>query len=53
MLANLIAGHIHELDEATIDRMLIEMGFDEEADKMPEGGGSLFIEIGRPASLTR
>ena len=31
LLANLIAGHIHELDDGTIDRILIEMGFDEEA----------------------
>lgn len=31
LLANLIAGHIHELDDDAIDRILIEMGFDEEA----------------------
>ena len=31
LLANLIAGHIRELDDGTIDRLLIEMGFDEEA----------------------
>ena len=31
LLANLIAGHIQELDDGTIDRLLIEMGFDEEA----------------------
>ena len=31
LLANLLARHIHELDDATIDRMLIEMGFDEDA----------------------
>ena len=30
LLANLIACHIHELDDKTIDRILIEMGFDEE-----------------------
>ena len=33
MLANVIAGHIRELDDDTIDRVLIEMGFDEEAGK--------------------
>ena len=33
MLANLIASHIRELDDNTIDRVLIEMGFDEEAGK--------------------
>jgi len=32
LLANLLAGHIHELDDATINRMLIEMGFDEDAE---------------------
>ena len=31
LLANLIASHIHELDDNAIDRILIEMGFDEEA----------------------
>ncbi|NQV56874.1 MAG: helix-turn-helix transcriptional regulator [Rhodospirillales bacterium] len=30
LLANLLAGHIHELDDATILRMLADMGFDEE-----------------------
>ncbi len=30
LLANLLARHVHELDDATIDRMLAEMGFDEE-----------------------
>ena len=30
LLANLLARHIGELDEATLDRMLAEMGFDEE-----------------------
>ena len=29
LLANLMAKHIHELDEATISRILAEMGFDE------------------------
>ena len=28
LLANLLARHIGELDEATLDRMLAEMGFD-------------------------
>ena len=32
LLANLLAKHIHELDEATISRLLTEMGFDEEAE---------------------
>ncbi|MAF49447.1 MAG: helix-turn-helix transcriptional regulator [Rhodospirillales bacterium] len=31
LLANLLAQHIHELDDATIERILAEMGFDEEA----------------------
>lgn len=31
LLANLMAKHIHELDEATITRILAEMGFDEDA----------------------
>jgi hypothetical protein len=30
LLANLLAQHIHELDDATIERILAEMGFDEE-----------------------
>lgn len=30
LLANLLARHVHELDDDTIDRMLTEMGFDEE-----------------------
>ena len=29
LLANLMAKHIHELDDATITRILAEMGFDE------------------------
>jgi len=29
LLANLLARHIHELDEASITRILREMGFDE------------------------
>jgi len=32
LLANLLARHVGELDDATIDRMLAEMGFDEETD---------------------
>ena len=31
LLANLIADHIHELNDDSIDRILIEMGFDEDA----------------------
>ena len=31
LLANLMAAHIHELNDQAIDRMLIEMGFDEDA----------------------
>ena len=30
LLANILAEHIHELDDPTIDRMMAEMGFDEE-----------------------
>ena len=30
LLANLLAEHIHELDDVTIDRIMAEMGFDEE-----------------------
>jgi transcriptional regulator with XRE-family HTH domain len=29
LLANLIARHIHELDEGTVSKLLAEMGFDE------------------------
>jgi transcriptional regulator with XRE-family HTH domain len=29
LLANLLARHINELDDATIERMLAEMGYDE------------------------
>jgi transcriptional regulator with XRE-family HTH domain len=29
LLANLLAKHIHELDEITIKKILLEMGFDE------------------------
>ena len=29
LLANLLAKHIHELDEITIKKILAEMGFDE------------------------
>ena len=31
LLANLLAKHIHELDEASISKILYEMGFDDEA----------------------
>ena len=30
LFANLLAKHIHELDEATLVRMLAEMGYDEQ-----------------------
>ena len=30
LFANLLAQHVHELDDATIDRLLAEMGFDGE-----------------------
>ena len=30
LFANLLARHIHELDEATLERMLGEMGYDEQ-----------------------
>jgi len=29
LVANLLAQHIHELDEATLDKMLAEMGYDD------------------------
>jgi len=32
LLANLLAKHVDELDEATLTRMLRDMGFDEEED---------------------